>query len=124
MIGISFIIIWALKTTFSWVSEAVLGLADGQGGGYLGNVGQESQEFAGTSASGIMSTRVGDMDCRREGSDEDGDWDHEMVAESLNSLADSLYGTSGSVPDWQPSGGQSLRGFRVYFQNGTWSDVR
>ena len=125
MIAASFVILWALRTTLSWVGEAVSGLVDGVGEGGCGNVGQENNDCQGTlSIGGMADYHVGGGENRVDGNFEaDEDWDPEMVAEGLNYLGDTFARTRGYAPCWRSPFEPSFHGYRVYFQDGTWTDI-
>ena len=142
MIAASIVIICALRTTLLWVGEAVSGMVGGGGEGGHGNDGQENNDGEGVSFVGVMiDDRVGDGEDSLAGEgwgdfrgnfgplvdryfeEDDEDWDAEMVAESLNYLGDTINSTRGYAPCWRSPFEQSFRGYRVYFQDGTWTDV-
>ena len=90
-----------------------------------GNVGQENNDCEGVSSIGVMTDdRVAGGEDRVDGYfEEEENWDAEIVAESLNYLGDTLNSTRGYAPCWRSPFEQSFRGYRVYFQDGTWTDV-
>ena len=125
MLAASFIVVWALKITISWVGEAMCGLIDGVGEGVCGNDGQERDDGAGPSSVDVGGDgrRMGTEGQFEGGSEVEEDWDPEMVAGGLSYLSDTFTRTRGYSPCWRPPSEQSFRGYRIYFNDGSWTDV-
>ena len=125
MLAASFIIVWALRTTMSWVGEALCGLVDGVSEGFCGNNGQESNDGPGPSFVGVGGDgrSMGTEGQFEGGSEIEEDWDPEMVAGGLSYLSDTFTRTRGYSPCWRSPFEQSFRGYRIYFYDGSWTDV-
>ena len=126
MLAVSISVVLALKTTIWWVGEAIYGLINGGMEGIYGNDGQEGDDCAGPS--GVDGKGDGRGKERKEpsegGSEVEEDWDPEMVGGGLGFLSDAFTRTRGYLPCRLPSSEQSLRGYRIYFNDGSWVDVK
>ena len=125
MLAVSFIVVLALKTTINWVGEAICGLIDGVSEGVCGTDGQERDDGAGPSVVdfGGDGRGRGTEEMLEGGSEVEEDWDPEMVAGGLSFLSDTFTRTRGYSPCWRPNPEQSFRGYRIYFNDGSWTDV-
>ena len=125
MLAVSFIVVLAMRTTISWVGGAICSLMDGVSERDCGNNGQERDDGAGPS---VVDVGGGGRGSGTEGPLEgtfgvEEDWDPEMVAGGLSHLSDAFTRTRGYSPCWRTPSEQSYRGYRIYFNDGSWTDV-